>query len=145
MNKIFLLPPFFLIHSDFARNLITGDLGRNSLKRGTEWLFSVVAAKSRQKCQKLGEKESKFGKYFVRNICSKSSETSKFDVDPRSTVLKIWAKNRKKKKVEKMTKSQKRGLATTVQPEPEFSRTCSFRVVLGINEDCLNAKLHQNR
>ena len=44
-----------------------------------------------------------------------------------------------------MTKSQKRGLATTVQPEPEFSRTCSFRVVLGINEDCLNAKLHQNR
>ena len=49
------------------------------------------------------------------------------------------------KKVEKMTKSQKRGLATTVQPEPEFSRTCSFRVVLGINEDCLNAKLHQNR
>ena len=30
-----------------------------------------------------------------------------------------------------MTKSQKRGLATTVQPKPEFSRTCSFREVLG--------------
>ena len=46
---------------------------------------------------------------------------------------------------EKTTKSQKRGLVTTVQPKPEFSRTCGFRVVLGINEDCLNAKLHQNR
>ena len=44
-----------------------------------------------------------------------------------------------------MTKSQKKGLVTTVQPEPEFSRTCGFREVLGINEDCLNAKLHQNR
>ena len=44
-----------------------------------------------------------------------------------------------------MTKSQKRGLVTTVQPEPEFSRTCGFHVVLGINEDCLNAKLDQNR
>ena len=44
-----------------------------------------------------------------------------------------------------MTKSQKRGLATTVQPEPEFSRTCGFRIVLGINEDCLNAKFHQNQ
>ena len=31
---------------------------------------------------------------------------------------------------------KKRGLATTVQPEPEFSRTCGFREVLGINEDC---------
>ena len=30
-----------------------------------------VAAKSNQECQKLGEKESKFGKYFVRNICPK--------------------------------------------------------------------------
>ena len=37
---------------------------------------------------------------------------------------------------EKTTKSQKRGLATTVQPELEFSRTCGFREVLGINEDC---------
>ena len=49
------------------------------------------------------------------------------------------------KKVKKMTqKSLKKGV-TTVQPEPDFSRTCGFRVVLGINEDCLNAKLHQNR
>ena len=48
------------------------------------------------------------------------------------------------KKVEKMTKSQKRGLATTVQPKPEFSRTCRFREVLGINEDCSNAKFRQN-
>ena len=49
----------------------------------------------------------------------------------------------------KMTKKRlsikKRGLVTTVQPKPEFSRTCCFRVVLGINEDCLNAKSHQNR
>ena len=37
---------------------------------------------------------------------------------------------------EKTTKSQKRGLVTTVQPKPEFSRTCGFREVLGIDEDC---------
>ena len=44
----------------------------------------------------------------------------------------------------KMTKKRlslkKRGLVTTVQPKPEFSRTCGFRKVLGINEDCSNAK-----
>ena len=48
----------------------------------------------------------------------------------------------------KMTKKRlslkKRGLATTVQPELEFSRTCGFREVLGINEDCSNAKFRQN-
>ena len=46
---------------------------------------------------------------------------------------------------EKTTKSQKRGLATTVELEPDFLRTCGFRKVLGINEDCLNAKFHRNR
>ena len=49
----------------------------------------------------------------------------------------------------KMTKKRlsikKGGLVATVQTKPEFSRTCGFRIVLGINEDCLNAKLHQNR
>ena len=69
-------------------------------------------------------------------------------MDPRNTILKIGAKNRekkkRKKKVEKMTKSQKRGLVTTVQPKPEFSRTCHFQEVLGVNEDCLNAKFHEN-
>ena len=49
------------------------------------------------------------------------------------------------KKVKKMTKSQKRGLATAVQPVQYFSRTCAFREVLGINEDCLNTKYHRNR
>ena len=43
-----------------------------------------------------------------------------------------------------MTKSQKRGLATTVQPEPDFSRTSAFREVLGINEDCFKTKFHRN-
>ena len=44
-----------------------------------------------------------------------------------------------------ITKKKKRGLATTVQPKPDFSRTCGFRKMLGINEDCLNAKCHRNR
>ena len=44
-----------------------------------------------------------------------------------------------------MTKSQKRGLTTTVQSEPDFSRTCSFHEVLGTNEDCFNRKFHRNR
>ena len=39
---------------------------------------------------------------------------------------------------------KKKGLVTTVQPKPEFSRTCGFREVLGINEDCSNAKFRQN-
>ena len=45
----------------------------------------------------------------------------------------------------KMTKKRlslkKRGLVTTVQPKPEFSRTCGFREVLGIKEDCLERKI----
>ena len=40
---------------------------------------------------------------------------------------------------------KKRVLATTVQTVPDFSRTCVFCKVLGINKDCLNAKFHQNR
>ena len=40
-------------------------------------------------------------------------------------------------KSQKTTKSQKGGLATTLQPQPDFSKTCSFCNVLGINEDCL--------
>ena len=47
------------------------------------------------------------------------------------------------KKVKKPTRFQKRGLATTVQHEPDFSRTWVFRKVLGINKDCLNAKFHR--
>ena len=42
------------------------------------------------------------------------------------------------------TASQKRGLTTTVQIEPDFSRTCGFCEVIGINEDCSNAKFCQN-
>ena len=34
------------------------------------------------------------------------------------------------KKRQKTTKSQKRGLVTTIQPELDFSRTCGFREVL---------------
>ena len=49
------------------------------------------------------------------------------------------------KKVKKRPSFKKRGLATTVQPQPDFSRTCSFCEVLGINEDCLNTKFHLNR
>ena len=49
------------------------------------------------------------------------------------------------KKVKEITKAQKRGLATTVQPEPDFSRACGFCKVLGINEHRLNAKFHRNR
>ena len=49
------------------------------------------------------------------------------------------------KRVKQTTKSKKRGLASNVQPEPDFSKTCSFRKMLGINEDCLNAKFHRNR
>ena len=45
---------------------------------------------------------------------------------------------------EKRRSLRKRGLVTTVQPKPEFSRTCGFREVLGINEDCSNAKFCQN-
>ena len=49
------------------------------------------------------------------------------------------------KKVKKTTKSQKkRGLATTIQPQPDFSKTCGFCEVLCINEDCLDTKFHQN-
>ena len=44
-----------------------------------------------------------------------------------------------------MTKSQKRGLTTTVQSEPNFSRTYSFHEVLGTNDDCFKGKLHRNR
>ena len=40
---------------------------------------------------------------------------------------------------------KKRGLASSVQPEPDFSRTYGFRNVLGINADCLNKKFHQDR
>ena len=47
------------------------------------------------------------------------------------------------KKVKKLLSLKNRGLATTVQPEKDFSRTCSFREVLGINKDCLNAKFHR--
>ena len=39
---------------------------------------------------------------------------------------------------------KKRGLVTTVQPELELSRTWGFPKVLGINEDCSNAKFRQN-
>ena len=49
------------------------------------------------------------------------------------------------KKVKKTTSLKKRGLATTVQPEPDFSKTCRFRKMLGIKDDCLNAKFHRNR
>ena len=48
------------------------------------------------------------------------------------------------KKVKKTTKSQERDLATTAQPKPGLSRTCDFREVLGINEDCFKAKFYQN-
>ena len=48
------------------------------------------------------------------------------------------------KKLKNTAKSEKRGLATTVQPDLEFSRTCGFCEVLGINEDCSNAKFRQN-
>ena len=41
-------------------------------------------------------------------------------------------------------KSQKRGLATTAQPVPDFSRKCGFQEVLGINEDYLKTKFHRN-
>ena len=40
-----------------------------------------------------------------------------------------------------MTKSQKRGLATTVQPDPDFFKACGFHEALCINKDCLEAKL----
>ena len=49
------------------------------------------------------------------------------------------------KKVKKTIKSQKRSLATTVQPKPNFSGACGFPEVLGINEECLEAKFHQNQ
>ena len=52
-------------------------------------------------------------------------------------VFEIWAKN--------MKNTPKRGLATTVQPEPDFSRACGFSELLGINEDCLETKFHRNR
>ena len=39
---------------------------------------------------------------------------------------------------------KKSGLDTTVQPEPDFSRPCSFLEVLGINEDCLHTKFYRN-
>ena len=39
-------------------------------------------------------------------------------------------------KNDEKTSLKKRGLATTVQPELEFSRTYGFREVLCINEDC---------
>ena len=47
----------------------------------------------------------------------------------------------KKKKRQKIL--EKRGLATAVQPEPDFSRTNGFGEVLGINVDCSNAKFHK--
>ena len=49
-----------LIHSDFARNLITGDLGRNSLKTP---IFSIVATKSRQNIWQ----KNFFSEMFVRH------------------------------------------------------------------------------
>ena len=50
-----------------------------------------------------------------------------------------------KKSKKKRLESQKRGLATTVQPDPDFSRACSFHELLGINEVCLEAKFQRNR
>ena len=47
-------------------------------------------------------------------------------------------------KVKKNDKVSKRGLATPVQPEPDFSRKCGFPQVVGINENCSNTKFHQN-
>ena len=54
----------------------------------------------------------------------------------------MWYHAKKSRK--NPTKSQKRGLATIVQPEPDFSRPCGFREVFGIHDDCSNAKFHQN-
>ena len=52
-----ILTYFLFPNSDFARSSITGDLGRSSLKRGTEKVyFLIAAAKSRLKVPKLGGK-----------------------------------------------------------------------------------------
>ena len=51
----------------------------------------------------------------------------------------MWYHTKKSKKTQSL---KKRGLATTVQPEPDFSRTYCFHEKLGINKDCLNSKFH---
>ena len=83
-TKIFLLPPYLLTVT-LLELQFTSDLGRNSLKWGTEKLhFSKAAAKSREKCRNLGEPEkiladilSKIfvlnrpkSRFFVRNLMS---------------------------------------------------------------------------
>ena len=84
--------------------------------------------------------EKKFKQHFwIKNV--EKNFWKKFQVV--QTTASLCNNMISKKKVKKNDdKSQKRGLATTVQPEPDFPRTCSFRKVLGINEDCLNAKFH---
>ena len=57
----------------------------------------------------------------------------------------MWYQTKKVKKKQKRLSLKKMGLATTVQPKPDFFRACRFRKVLGINRDRLNTKFHQNR
>ena len=80
--------------------------------------------------------------FFQLQVLYLAHILSKFQVVQNTTSLchNVVSHNKSKKK----TKSQKRGLATTVEPEPDFSRACSFRKMLGINEDCLEEKFHRN-
>jgi len=50
------------------------------------------------------------------------------------------------KKVEKMTKSQKRGLATTVQPEPKIAKMAIFAGFCAINSTKMkNSKIRSGQ
>ena len=88
--------------SDFSRSSITSDLGRNLLKRGTEkfnsycqmslmncvpYVLTCLACRNLDKSAKILGKQSKFGKYFVRNNCPKSSKTS--SICPKFTVTNV--------------------------------------------------------
>ena len=59
---------------------------------------------------------------------------SKFQVVQTTASLCHNVVSQKKSKTQQSLK--KRGLATTIQHKPDFSRTCAFSEVLGINVDC---------
>ena len=125
--------------------LVKNDFGTTKSKKFS-WKFFFLSEKNLKKI---------FGKHFLKKISQlqvtiPSAHPVQLQVVQCTASLCHNVVSHKKSK--KTIKSQKRGLATNVQPESAFSRTCSFYEVFGINEaswgpheNCLDPKFHWNR